>query len=64
MRVTLADLRRESSFTVGDVVRIESTFQSFKGHLTRVWFLELANGRKRSFMRKDYMLCSVMEGER
>ena len=62
MRVTFADLRRESSFTVADVVRIESSFLKSKGRLSRVWFLVMTDGRKKSFKQKDYMLYTVEGG--
>ena len=62
MRVTIADLRHESSFTVSDVVRIESSFIKSRGRLSRVWFLVMADGRKKSFRQKEYMLYSVEGG--
>ena len=62
MRVTFADLRRESSFTVEDVVRIESSFLKSRGRLSRVWFLVMTDGRKKSFKQKDYMLYTVEGG--
>jgi len=62
MRITFADLERNTTFTVENVVRIESSFLKSRGRLSRVWFLVLADGRKKSYRQKEYMLYTVEGG--
>lgn len=62
MRITFADLQRNSTFTVENVVRVESSFLKSRGRLCRVWFLVLEDGRKKSYRQKDYMLYTIEGG--